>query len=131
MSEEPEWLEAADLLFFHAQLVGKFGGLGGVRDAGMLQSAVVRLRQAYAYRPLTLPQLAALYAEALVKNHPFVDGNKRIAFAVVRVFLGLNRVAFDPPEVEAVVLMEGLAEGALSADELAIWIAKHAVPQHG
>ena len=125
------WLEAADLLLFHAQLVGTFGGLGGVRDAGMLQSAVVRPRQAHAYRPLTLPQLAALYAEALVQNHPFVDGNKRIAFAVVRVFLGLNRVAFDPPEVEAVVVMEGLAEGALSADEWAGWIAKHAVPQHG
>jgi len=66
-----------------------------------------------------------------VINHPFVDGDERIAFAVVRVFLGLNRVGFDPPEVETVVVMEGVAEGALSAEELAGWIAKHVVPAPG
>jgi len=131
VSEEPAWLEADDLLLFHAQLVGTFGGLGGVRDEGVLQSAMVRPRQAHVYRPLTLPQLAGLYAEALVQSHPFVDGNRRIAFVAVRVFLGLNRVAFDPPEVEAVVLMEALAAGDLSAEELASWIAKHSAPAAG
>ncbi len=69
--------------------------------------------------------LAGAYAHGIVQNHPFVDGNKRVGFVIARVFLGLNGVAFDPPEEEAVVMVEGLAAGEVTQELFADWIRKH------
>ncbi|MFO1078439.1 MAG: type II toxin-antitoxin system death-on-curing family toxin [Planctomycetota bacterium] len=125
MSAEPEWIEVADALFFHAQLIDTFGGAGGVGDRGLLESALGRPRNLFGYGTEDLWELAAAYANGIVRNHPFVDGNKRAAFVIARVFLGLNGVAFDPPEEEAVVMVEGLAAGGVTQDVFASWLRKH------
>lgn len=125
MSAEPEWIEVADALFFHAQLIATFGGAGGVGDKGLLESALGRPRNLFGYGTEDLYELAAAYAHGIVRNHPFVDGHKRAAFVIARVFLGLNGVAFDPPEEEAVVMVEGLAAGAVTQDVFASWLRKH------
>ncbi len=126
MTADPEWLTKEDVLLFHGQLIAAFGGADGTRDEGLLESALGRPRHVRAYETDDLVELAATYAHAIARNHPFVDGNKRTAFVVVRVFLGLNDVAFDPPEEEAVVMMEALATGELTRNEFASWVRKYA-----
>ena len=96
-----------------------------MRDHGLLESALARPRDVFAYADRDLCQLAGAYAHALAKNHPFVDGNKRVAFVVTRVFLGMNGIAFDPPEAEAVVMVEGLASGAVTQMQFTSWVEKH------
>lgn len=125
MTAEPEWITIDDALWIHAELIRAFGGSTGVRDAGLLESALARPRDVFAYAEKALPELAGAYAHALAKNHPFVDGNKRVAFVVARIFLGMNGIAFDPPEAEAVVMVEGLASGAVTQAQFASWIEKH------
>lgn len=122
---EPEWLTTPDALLFHAQLITAFGGTAGVRDTGLLESAISRPRNVFAYESQDLCVLASSYAHGVAKNHPFVDGNKRVAFVLARVFLGLNGVQFDPPEAEAVVMVEGLASSQVSEAEFAAWLRKH------
>ena len=91
--KHPVWITETDALFFHRELITAFGGEPGVRDPKLLQSALARPQNHRAYiEEATLPELAAVYAHGLAKNHPFVDGNKRIAFAVARIFLGLNGI---------------------------------------
>jgi death-on-curing protein len=126
VTPEPQWIEVADALLFHDQLIAVFGGAGGVADQGLLESALHRPRNMFAYGTHDLHALAAAYAHGIVKNHPFVDGNKRSAFVVARVFLGLNDVTFDPPEEEAVVMVEGLAAGEVNQGLFANWLRKHA-----
>ena len=126
MTRTPEWVTLDDALFFQREIIAAFGGTDGVRDQGLLESALARPQDVFAYESQDLIVLAGTYAHSLAKNHPFVDGNKRIAFVVARVFLGLNGVAFDPPEVEAVVFVEGLAAGKVSREEFTVWVRKHA-----
>lgn len=126
MTQEPEWVTLEDVLFFHREIIAAFGGTDGVRDQGLLESALARPKDIFAYESQDLIVLAGAYAHSLAKNHPFVDGNKRIAFVVTRVFLGLNGVAFNPPEAEAVVFVEGFAAGRVSRDEFTAWVRKHA-----
>jgi death-on-curing protein len=87
-----EYVSTADALFFHQQLIERYGGASGIRDAGALESALHRPQTGY-YD--TLVHEAAALLESLVQNHPFVDGNKRVAFAVVDVFLRINRYAIN------------------------------------
>ena len=122
---EPEWIELEDALLFHAQIVAMFGSSTELRDQGLLESALTRPRNVFAYESQDLFVLAAAYAHGIAKNHPFVDGNKRLSFVIARVFLGLNDVAFDPPDAEAVVMVEGLASGKLTQTDFAIWLKKH------
>lgn len=122
---EPAWITEDDAIFFHGQLIGAFGGTLGIRDLALLQSALQRPRNVLAYENKDIFVLAGAYAHGIVKNHPFVDGNKRVAFTVARVFLGLNGIAFNPPEAETVVMVEGLASGELTQDEFATWVEKH------
>ncbi|MBK8101676.1 MAG: type II toxin-antitoxin system death-on-curing family toxin [Planctomycetes bacterium] len=126
MSREPEWVTVEDALLYHGELIRAFGGSDGLREPGLLQSALGRARNVYAYESQDLVVLAGVYAHGLAKNHPFVDGNKRVAFVVTRMFLGLNGVAFDPPEAEAVVMVEGLAAGRITLAEFTQWVRKHA-----
>lgn len=125
MSQEPEWLTLDDVLLFQRELIAAFGGTSGVRDVSLLESALARPLHVYAYESQDLVVLAGAYAHSLAKNHPFVDGNKRVSFVVTRVFLGIHGVALDPPEIEAVVMVEGLASGAVSQAEFTDWIRKN------
>src|ERR1035441_3594029 len=98
--KEPQWLLRETVLAMQERLLAEFGGLSGVRDAGLLDSAMARPQQLSAYGQPSLFDLAAAYAYGLVRNHPFVDGNKRIAFIAAVVFLELNGRRFTASRSE-------------------------------
>lgn len=119
---EPEWLDTAIILDVHAEQLALFGGADGVRDLGLLESALGRPLNKFSYGESDLAALAAAYAFGLAKNHAFVDGNKRTAFASIIVFLGLNGIDFDVPPEQATAMILSLAAGEVSEDSLARWI---------
>jgi len=119
---EPLWLDGQITLSLHADQIARFGGSDGVRDHGLLESALDRPRNRWAYEQPTLAELAAAYAFGLARNHPFVDGNKRIALAAADVFLQLNGFELICSEPDAVVTFLALAAGELEEVELADWI---------
>lgn len=104
-----------------------FGGPAGLRDAGLLEAAIDRPRNKWAYADVITPaDLAAAYGFGLARNHPFVDGNKRTAFAAIVVFLRKNGLKAAFPQPGAVQIIFDLAAGQLSEADLALWIARHA-----
>lgn len=115
------WVEAQIVWALHDRQLAEHGGLPGVRDEGAVLSAVARPRNLAAYGEPDGAALAAAYAYGLARNHGFFDGNKRIAWVVARLFLADNlyRLRFEP--ADAVRIVEALAGGALSEDELASW----------
>lgn len=119
---EPVWLTDALMIDIHAEQLALFGGPVGLRDAGLLNSALARAPNKFAYGETDLAALAASYAFGLAKNHPFVDGNKRAAFAAIIVFLGLNDIDFLVPEVEATAIILELAVGNVGEEGLTRWI---------
>lgn len=119
---EPTWLTAELVIAFHDEQLREFGGPPGLRDRGMLDSALGRPRNKWAYGETDLAALAAAYAYGTARNHPFVDGNKRAALLAVVTFLGLNDVEFEASEAEAVVAIRDLAAGEISEDGLTRWI---------
>ena len=126
---EPLWLHEADLLALHEESIAQFGGSAGLRDAGLLRSALDRPRNQFAYGAAqTLSQCAAAYGFGVAKNHPFIDGNKRTALAAIRAFLRLNGVRFRPPVPETAPTIERLAAGEMGEDDLAVWIERHSAP---
>ena len=122
---ELRWLDATIVLDVHAEQLALFGGADGVRDLGLLESALARPLNKFAYGETDLPVLAAAYAFGLARNHPFVDGNKRSAFAAVIVFLGLNGIDFDVPPEQATAMFFALAAGEVSEESLARWIREN------
>lgn len=120
---EPRWLDTSIVLDVHAEQLALFGGADGVRDLGLLESALGRPLNKFAYGETDLAVLAAAYAFAIARNHPFVDGNKRAAFASIIVFLGLNRIDFDVPPEAATAVILGMAAGEINEGGLARWIA--------
>jgi death-on-curing protein len=126
--KEPVWLPRKLVLALHALAIKEFGGSYGIRDEGLLESALARPRHQIAYGEASLFALAAAYAFGLSKNHAFVDGNKRVAFSVIDVFLQLNGHELAASDVEATVVMQDLAAGSLSEGDLAAWIAVNARP---
>ena len=119
----PEWLRRDVLLAAHAQCVVEHGGPPGIRDDGLLDSALARPRNILAYLPdADLCTLAAAYSVGLAKNHPFVDGNKRVAFIAAALFLELNGHVLNAPEGEVVVATVDLAAGTLDEDGFARWL---------
>src|SRR6266496_2594115 len=98
---EPKWLTVAEVMDIHEEQLALFGGPEGIRDVGLLESTLDRPKNRWAYEQSELPELAAAYAFGVARNHPFVDGNKRAAFASLMVFLRYNEVAFAPPPAEA------------------------------
>lgn len=124
-SVEPRWLTADQVIRIHDEQLAIFGGPPGLRDRGLLESAVERPRNKWNYGETDLATLAAAYAFVLARNHAFVDGNKRAAFAALVVFLAKNGVDLDLPQPETVQVILDLAAGNLSEAELAAWIAKH------
>jgi death-on-curing protein len=122
---EPEWLDIDLIVDAHAEQLAIFGGPDGIRDRGLLESALARAQNKFAYGESNLAALAAAYAYGIAKNHPFVDGNKRAAFVSIIIFLGLNGFDFDPPLEEATAGIIALAAGDLDEPALSDWIARH------
>jgi death on curing protein len=119
---EPVWLPVDLVLSIHDEQLREFGGPPGLRDRGLLESALARPLNKFGYGSGDLAELAAAYAFGLARNHAFVDGNKRIAFLAMVTFLGLNDIEFVVPEAEAVVIMLGVAAGEIDEHGLARWI---------
>jgi death on curing protein len=123
VKRSPRWIDRGALLILHEESLALFGGARGLRDAGLLDSALDRARNQYLYDSETdLPALAAAYGFGLAKNHPFVDGNKRAAFLGLGLFLAVNgkRLRADP--VDAIHTMLALAAGEITEKQLAAWI---------
>jgi len=121
---EPIWIEERDALTLHERLVALHGGPAGVRDRSLLQSALARPRQRFAYAPdAGAPELAAAYTARIVGNHPFVDGNKRTGFVLGVLFLELNGHRFTAGEVEAAQAVIALAAGRLTEEGYAAFLA--------
>jgi len=120
---EPVWIEARDALALHGRLLALDGGAAGVRDAGLLESALARPRQLHAYgdKP-SIVEMAAAYVAGIVRNHPFFDGNKRTGFLVGVLFLELNGYRFTATEEDATRAVFGLAAGTLEEKEFAVWM---------
>ena len=119
---EPFWLEHSDIIDLHAEQLARFGGPDGIRDQGMLDFAVTRPVNRWHYGGTDLAVLAAAYAFGLAKNHPFVDGNKRIAFQAMMTFLRVNGVPFRPVSSHATAIILALAAGEVSKASLTRWI---------
>lgn len=124
---DPVWLSRAVVLALHERLIDEFGGEYGLRDAGLLESALARPMHLRACTNPTLSELAASYAFGLFMNHPFVDGNKRIGFATAALFLEINGCAFAAGQVDAVIQTLALAAGELSESGFAAWLAANTI----
>lgn len=122
--KDPIWIELADCHAFHAEMLHRFGGLDDVRDPGMLESALHHPKHLFAYGETSLFVMAAAYAHGIVKNHPFLDGNKRSGFIAAALFLEINGLAFQAPEEEVVERTLALAAGAIDAAEYAAWLER-------
>jgi death on curing protein len=121
-AKEPAWLTYDQVMAIHSLQLRRFGGAPGLRDEGMLRSAIERPANKWRYEQAKLAELAAAYAFGLAKNHAFVDGNKRIAFMSMTVFLRKNGAGFAPDPAQATAMMIALAAGEVSEESLARWI---------
>lgn len=119
---EPFWLSRQMVVAIHDEQLTIHGGAGGLRDEGMLESALDRPRNNWTYEKAEMAELSAAYAFGIARNHPFVDGNKRTAFLALYTFLGVNGVDFDVPEAEAASIIISLAAGEVSEESLTRWI---------
>ena len=126
--KEPEWLHLAIVLDFHSEQLSLFGGADGLRDLGLLESALARPINKFAYGETDLAALATAYGFGIARNHAFVDGNKRTALASMIVFLGLNGMDLDAPQEAATAIILHLAAGEISEEALAGWLAAHVRP---
>lgn len=131
MSEpaEPLWITYEQAIAIHARQLRRFGGAAGLRDEGMLRSALERPVNKWRYEQTELPDLGAAYAfglarnhAGLARNHAFVDGNKRVAFMALVVFLIKNGIAFNPDPAHATSIILSLAAGEVSEASLTRWI---------
>ncbi len=129
MIDEPSWLTKKIVMALHSESVKRFGGAAGIRDEGLLESALQRpLNLRLHGDEPSLHQLAAAYGAGIIRNHPCIDGNKRAGLLAIRAFLFCNAVAFEPSESEEVAMILSLAAGELEEAELATWIAQNAKP---
>ena len=120
--QEPLWITYEQAVAIHGRQLRRFGGAPGLRDEGMLRSELDRPINKWRYEQAPIDELAAAYAFGLAKNHAFVDGNKRIAFMAMMVFLHKNGVAFSPDPAETTTIILSLAAGEVSEQSLARWI---------
>ncbi|MCP4600098.1 MAG: type II toxin-antitoxin system death-on-curing family toxin [Proteobacteria bacterium] len=122
MSKEPIWILPQIVHALHNRQLAEHGGGEGVRDLGLLDSALGAPKNKFHYEQADLPELAASYAFSLTKNHPFVDGNKRTAYVCMRLFLKLNGKDINASKEEKVRIMLDLAKGAIDQSGLTEWI---------
>lgn len=122
---EPSWLSEDVILAIHAKQIEQHGGSAGVRDENLLSASLARPKHLFAYEQPNLFELAAAYGYGIAKNHPFIDGNKRTAFAAAATFLLVNNYLLDAPEQEAIAMMEGLACDRETQVSLAQWLTNN------
>lgn len=126
--KEPKWIVRRALLLLHSASLAEHGGLEGVRDEGLLESALNRPRNKFSYESeYDIFDLAAAYGFGLAKNHPFHDGNKRIAFLAVGLFLAINGYELVADQMDAIQTMLRLAAGQLTERSFADWLRGHAM----
>jgi death-on-curing protein len=127
---EPRWVDRLVVDAIHLDQLREHGGLAGVRDENALEAALARPRQRWHYEPdVSIPALAAAYGFGISRGHPYRDGNKRVSFVVLVVFLELNGWRFSATETEVVEEMVALAAGRITEAELAQWVAGHCQKQ--
>jgi len=122
---EPVWLLETAVLIAHEITLATHGGDAGLRDHGLLQSALARPKNLYEYGKPALPELAAAYMAGIIKNHPFVDGNKRAGFLAGAAFLELNGFRLVATEPEATQMVIGLASGEITEAQLSHWLQEN------
>ena len=120
--KEPYWLSREECLALHDMMLAHYGGAAGVRDEGLLESALARPQQAFAYGNPTMVDLAAAYTGGVVKNHPFLDGNKRTGFMLGAGFLERNGFDFTATEADAALRTLALAAGEMTETAYAAWL---------
>jgi death-on-curing protein len=121
-----KWPRLDAVLAMHGRQIAEHGGETGVRDVGLLESALACARNIASYEPeAEIARFAAAYAYGIARNHPFVDGNKRLSLVAPRTFIALNGYEFSATSGDKYLVFLGLAEGTLSEDELAEWLRKH------
>ena len=121
----PVWVLRETVLALHEQLLAEFGGSGGIRDEGMLESTLGRPENLFHQGRPAIYDLAASYGFGLVKNHPFVNGNKRIGFAVAALFLEINGHRLQAPEAEAAIRTLALSDGEVKEAAYAVWLKEN------
>ncbi len=121
------WVDKSALILLHDESLAEHGGRAGLRDEGLLDSALNKPLNLVAYGEPDFADLAASYASGLAKNHPFVDGNKRAAFLAVGMFLYLNGYRLQATQVDATLTMLGLASGEVSEEAFAAWLRRCAL----
>ena len=127
---EPQWLTRVVVDAIHNDQLREHGGLSGIRDENVLESALARPQQKWHYAAQTdVPMLAAAYAFGLIKNHPYRDGNKRIGFLALVTFLGVNGFDLTATDAEVVAEILAVADGSSSEDALADWVRRHCSKQ--
>ncbi len=126
--KEPIWVLRAVVEAVHDAQLAEHDGAPGVRDAGLLESALARPANLHAYGENALCVLAAAYAFGIVRNHPFVDGNKRAAFLVAYVFLRLNGLDLIADEISATIAVLALASGEMTEADFAAWLSDNSAP---
>ena len=119
---EPFWLTRQIIVAIHDEQLAVHGGAAGLRDEGLLESALDRPRNRWAYEQAELAELAAAYAFGIARNHLFVDGNKRTSLLALYTFLGVNGIDFVVAEADAAAMILALAAGEVSEESLARWI---------
>jgi len=126
----PRWIPLRAVMAIQAELIAEHGGLSGPPRIGDLEAALGRPRNLHAYADSlpSLPRLAAAYGFALARGHCFPDGNKRVALAIIDVFLRVNRFSLTADETDAVETIQSLAAGDLAEEQLAEWISAHSTP---
>lgn len=125
---EPVWLPSEIILAIHDEQIAEHGGLAGVRDVNLLDSALARPKNAFAYGERDLCVLAALYASEIVRNHPFADGNKRSAFVACELFLTLNGLLLMADDDACVTQTVALAAGEIDAHAFSAWLHANVEP---
>jgi death-on-curing protein len=125
---KPRWLSKRLVLLVHAEQLSEHGGGLGLRDEGLLDSALARPEMKAHYGNADLSALAAAYAYGVAQNHPFLDGNKRTAYVALELFLALNGHVLTASDEDSVVTFLQLAAGDLTEDELTIWVRNHMAP---
>ena len=126
MADEFIWMSKMIVKLIHDDQINEHGGSYGIRDKGLLDSALARPKNICAYeKKYSIGYLAASYGYGIARNHPFIDGNKRTAFQVMFVFPKINGKTLNAPETEVVIIMENLASGTITESQLADWIEEH------
>ena len=128
--KEPLWIDEPDALALHDRLLALHGGAPGLRDPALLPSALARPRQLYAYmEAATMIDMAAAYTAGIVRNHPFLDGNKRTGFVIGVLFLELNGYRFTATEEDATQAVLWLASGRIDEAEFIAWLRVNVTPE--